>query len=107
MATGRGERSRIRRAAARRARRVVVASPPMKSYRTHNDGELRASDAGKTEALAAEARKLGHEDVIQVTGEVAARISGMANPNMPTGEIEVIARELRVLNRAEDLPFLV
>ncbi|MBV9009901.1 MAG: aspartate--tRNA ligase [Verrucomicrobia bacterium] len=55
--------------------------------------------------LAAEARKLGHEDVIQVTGEVAARIAGMANPNLPTGEIEVIAHELRVLNRAEDLPF--
>ncbi|MFL6595817.1 MAG: aspartate--tRNA ligase [Chthoniobacterales bacterium] len=112
------------------------------SYRTHNNGELRASDVGATvklagwvnmhrnlggvvfldlrdregltqvvfrpeddAALAAEARKLGHEDVIQVIGAVAARISGMANPNMPTGEIEVIARELRVLNRAEDLPF--
>lgn len=56
-------------------------------------------------ALAAEARKLGYEDVIQVSGEVAVRIT--PNASMPTGQIEVVARELKVLNRAEDLPFLV
>lgn len=59
--------------------------------------------AGLTEI----ARTLGQEDVIEVTGEVAARAAGMANPNLPTGDIELVARELRILNRADVLPFPV
>ncbi|MGI8819719.1 MAG: aspartate--tRNA ligase [Chthoniobacterales bacterium] len=54
-------------------------------------------------ALAELARTLGQEDVIEVSGEVAMRIT--ANPALPTGEIEVVARELRILNRADVLPF--
>ncbi|MFN2475478.1 MAG: aspartate--tRNA ligase [Chthoniobacterales bacterium] len=53
------------------------------------------------------ARTLGQEDVIEVVGEVAARAAGMANPNLPTGEIEVVAQELCILNRADVLPFPV
>lgn len=49
------------------------------------------------------ARTLGQEDVIEVSGVVAARID--ANPNLPTGEIELVADELRILNRAGVLPF--
>jgi len=49
------------------------------------------------------ARTLGQEDVIEVSGVVAARIE--ANPNLPTGEIELVADELRILNRAGVLPF--
>lgn len=56
-------------------------------------------------ALAEQAQSLRHEDVIQVTGRVAARIAGMANPNLPTGEIELVASSLRVLNRSDVLPF--
>src|SRR5437764_10774254 len=55
--------------------------------------------------VAHEAHSLHSEDVIQVTGRVAPRLPGTENPKLPTGDIEVIPSELRVLNRAEDLPF--
>ena len=45
------------------------------------------------------------EDVIQITGLVAARLAGTENPKLDTGEIEVIANELTVLNKAEVPPF--
>ena len=48
---------------------------------------------------------LRSEDVIQVTGTVAARLSGSENTRLATGEIEVIASELKVLNKAEVPPF--
>jgi aspartyl-tRNA synthetase len=56
-------------------------------------------------AVAKQAHSLHSEDVIQVTGKVAARVPGTENPKLATGEIEVVPNELRVLNRAEDLPF--
>src|SRR5438132_357250 len=56
-------------------------------------------------AVAKQAHSLRSEDVIQVTGKVAARVPGTENPKLATGEIEVVPNELRVLNRAEDLPF--
>jgi aspartyl-tRNA synthetase len=55
--------------------------------------------------LAKEAHTLRHEDVIQVSGRVAARPSGTENPNLGTGDIEIIPNELRILNRADTLPF--
>jgi aspartyl-tRNA synthetase len=57
--------------------------------------------------LAKQAHQLGYEDVIQVEGEVAARAPGMANPRMPTGDIELLPDKLVVLNRADVLPFPV
>jgi aspartyl-tRNA synthetase len=56
-------------------------------------------------AVAKQAHGLRSEDVIQVTGKVAARVPGTENLKLPTGDIEVVPNELRVLNRAEDLPF--
>jgi aspartyl-tRNA synthetase len=47
------------------------------------------------------------EWVLQVTGTVQKRPAGMENPKMQTGEIEVIAESVEVLNRAKSLPFLV
>lgn len=47
------------------------------------------------------------EWVLQVTGKVQKRPSGMENPKMPTGDVEVIAESVTVLNRARTLPFLV
>ena len=55
--------------------------------------------------LAKEAHTLGSEDVIQVLGRVAARLPGTENPNLATGDIEVIPNRLRILNRADVLPF--
>ncbi|MGE5465041.1 MAG: aspartate--tRNA ligase [Syntrophothermus sp.] len=47
------------------------------------------------------------EWVLQVTGTVQKRPAGMQNPKMPTGEIEVIAESVEVLNTAKTLPFMV
>jgi len=55
--------------------------------------------------LAKEAHGLRSEDVIQVSGKVAARVPGTENSKLATGEIELIPSQLRILNRADDLPF--
>ena len=56
-------------------------------------------------ALCEKANKLGREYVIQVTGTVRERSS--KNPNIPTGEIEIIVSELNVLNAAVTPPFMI
>lgn len=50
------------------------------------------------------AAKLRSEFVTAVTGEVAKR-SGAVNENLKTGEIEVVAREIRILSESETPPF--
>src|SRR6266853_4161804 len=55
--------------------------------------------------VAREARSLGSEDVIEVSGRVAARVPGTENPKLATGDIEVIPNRLQILNRADALPF--
>ncbi|MDD5368315.1 MAG: aspartate--tRNA ligase [Anaerolineaceae bacterium] len=112
-------------------------------YKTHTNGELRASHIAQTvtlagwvhrvrdhggvkfidlrdrfglvqvvvnpdnQAAAQIAEDLRAEWVIQVFGEVRSRPAGNENPNLPTGEIEVVAREIRVLNQAKPLPFQI
>lgn len=56
-----------------------------------------------TEAFAG-AEQLRDEFVIRAEGQVAHRAEGMKNPNIPSGAIEVVVRQLHVLNRAETLP---
>lgn len=51
------------------------------------------------------ANHLGREYVIQVTGEVAERSS--KNANLLTGEIEIIAQELKILNKSDVPPFTI
>jgi len=55
--------------------------------------------------LAKQAHTLRNEDVLQVSGHVAARLPGTENPNLATGDIEIIPSGLKILNRADDLPF--
>src|ERR1700744_2885738 len=45
------------------------------------------------------------EYVVAVTGKVRRRAAGLENPNMPTGDIEVLAAELLLLNEAKTPPF--
>ncbi len=47
------------------------------------------------------------EYVVQVTGVVKPRPEGLTNPNMPTGEIEVVATAAQVLNEAKTPPFYI
>ncbi len=53
------------------------------------------------------ARPLRSEFCLRVVGEVATRPPGNANPQLPTGEVEVIAHEVEVLSEAAPLPFPV
>ena len=51
------------------------------------------------------AHQLRSEFCVKVTGEVSARPEGNQNPQLPTGEIEVIAADVEVLSAAAPLPF--
>jgi aspartyl-tRNA synthetase len=53
------------------------------------------------------AHGLRNEYCLQVTGEVARRPEGNENPALPTGEIEVIAADVQVLNPSAPLPFQI
>ncbi|MCL2091407.1 MAG: aspartate--tRNA ligase [Micrococcales bacterium] len=53
------------------------------------------------------AHGLRSEYVLRVTGAVARRPEGNENPHLPTGEVEVIADDIQVLNEAAALPFQV
>lgn len=47
----------------------------------------------------------GLESVIQVTGALILRGEGLTNPNMPTGEVELVVKTHKVLGKAEPLPY--
>ena len=53
------------------------------------------------------AESLRNEWVVQVTGTVTARPEGTENPNMSTGEIEVAAEQVKVLNESKTPPFYI
>jgi aspartyl-tRNA synthetase len=58
-----------------------------------------------SQEVASQAHGLRDEYVIQVTGEVVARLRGTENPKLSTGGIEVVAKSLTVLNTAAPPPF--
>ncbi len=106
-------------------------------YRTHKAGLLTSTNAGERIQLAGwvdrrrdhggvvfidlrdasgvaqvviredVAHGLRSEYVLQVSGTVQLRPEGNANPNLPTGEIEVMADDVVVLNTSDPLPFQV
>jgi len=59
-------------------------------------------DAAEDFALADKVRS---EYVLQVVGKVRARSEATVNPNMATGEIEIYGTSLKILNKAETVPF--
>ncbi|WP_407354153.1 aspartate--tRNA ligase [Luteimonas sp. R10] len=64
--------------------------------------EPEAGTEGNAEVIAA-AAGVGYEDCLRVTGQVRLRES--PNPKLPNGRVEVVARRIEVLNKAEPLPF--
>ena len=53
----------------------------------------------------AKAERLRNEFVVRVTGKVRARPEGTVNPHLASGQVELLASELELLNRSEPLPF--
>lgn len=62
-------------------------------------------DPARGQELHESARSLRGESVIAVTGQVAPRLEGKRNPKLPTGDIEVKAALLVVLNKSDATPF--
>lgn len=62
-------------------------------------------EENSAEATREAAARLGREFVLQVTGKVIERSS--KNPKMPTGDIEVAADEIKILNEAQTPPFTI
>lgn len=62
-----------------------------------------AEDSGA--ALTEQGAKLRNEDVVAVEGVVRSRAGG-ANPKLPTGTVEVVVKQLEVLNKTDNPPFL-
>ena len=60
----------------------------------------------ESEMLAA-GERLSQQDVILVRGTVRERAEGQANPDLPTGEVEVRVTEMELLSHADTPPFLV
>jgi aspartyl-tRNA synthetase len=64
------------------------------------------SDPDRKETFAT-ADKVRNEFVLRVTGVVRARKEGTVNPNLRSGEVEVLAHELEILNPAVSPPFMM
>ena len=69
------------------------------------EGLLQVVCDPDTPELFAEAERIRGEFVLAIKGKVRPRPEGTVNPNMPTGEVEVLATDLGILNVAETPPF--
>ncbi len=63
--------------------------------------------ADKNSKLMKEAKELKPEYVIEITGEVNQRPKGTENPDLLTGKVELLAKELNILSPAKTLPFSI
>lgn len=64
-------------------------------------------DPAQSEAMHKKAGKLGREFVAGIKGVVRLRPDGQINKDMPTGEVEVLADGLTILNESEVPPFVI
>ncbi|HOB86620.1 MAG TPA: aspartate--tRNA ligase [Bacillota bacterium] len=64
-------------------------------------------DGGKDAEVFHQAERLRAEYVISVAGEVVERLEDRINPSLPTGEIEVVVQELKLLNGSRTPPFYI
>jgi len=53
------------------------------------------------------AHRIRNEFVLQIKGEVRKRPEGTENPSIPSGKVEVVVKELEILNECRPLPFMV
>ena len=67
--------------------------------------QLFIEEAKVSKELVAIARELGREFVIEVGGKVIERES--KNPNIPTGEVEILVEHIKILNKAKTPPFTI
>jgi aspartyl-tRNA synthetase len=97
---------------------TVVLNGWVNTYRAYNDQvfiDLRdrygitqiVFEAESSPELFAVARELRSEFVLSVRGKVSERLPGKHNPKLATGDIEVKAEELQILNRCPTPPFEV
>jgi aspartyl-tRNA synthetase len=61
----------------------------------------------KDPAIVAAAKELRSEYVVRIEGEVVNRLEERRNPKLPTGEVEVVAKSIEILNRADTPPFTI
>jgi aspartyl-tRNA synthetase len=62
-------------------------------------------ERGASAELVATAKEIRSEFVVRIEGDVVERAENVKNPKLPTGDIEVVATKLEILNRAETPPF--
>jgi aspartyl-tRNA synthetase len=96
--------------------KTVVLNGWVNTYRAYNDQifvDLRdrygmtqvVFEAHAAQALFAAAQEIRNEWVLAVRGLVRPRLPGKHNPKLPTGDVEVLASELHILNRCPTPPF--
>ncbi len=71
------------------------------------EGLVQVVVTSENKSLLDEAKKIRMENVVAVKGRVKQRDEKSRNPELPTGEVEVTAKELKVLSASEIPPFVV
>ncbi len=84
----------------------IVFAPGSKQAHPHTDLESqRKKDRRAGVGVYEKAKELGSEYIILVQGKVNHRPEGTVNPKISTGEIEVLAEQLTILNSSFNPPF--